>query len=390
MLSALGLSSGAYGETKWIPSLSLSERYDSNVFFAPGSLVPGAKLWDFVTAATPSIAVEHKGRPVEGTLTASASGNVYMNNSGLNYVSTNVGLDLNMNELVGRLLPGTTLRVTDSFLYTPQPPAFLTPQLGPGANPYVIGIQAFRANSSSNSGSVAGTYRWLPSTDLETSYTNSLIRFGSTFVSGTQSTLLNSNLQRVTGGFTFRISARDTTNLLYQYSEARYEVFPSFTTHGVSVSYTRLLTPSATLMVGGGPTVVNPGNSLNYTGTASLSWRATQADTLRVLYTRAFAPSFFLTASALVSNTVTGTVTHQLGERLNLTASANYAQSESVPTQVLSFRSFGASASVNYQLTRWISASVAYDYSDFRNQFQGQSFAFDRNVATLSLKGSWR
>jgi hypothetical protein len=48
-------------ETKVIPSLSLSERYDSNVYF-----VPGRNLEDYVTTVSPQLRVIHKRQLVEG------------------------------------------------------------------------------------------------------------------------------------------------------------------------------------------------------------------------------------------------------------------------------------------------------------------------------------
>lgn len=75
----------ASAETRVIPSVSVTERYDSNVFFAPSASVPGLKRWDFVTAVTPMVQVVDKTREVETTLNLGGSGNVFVNNSKLNF-----------------------------------------------------------------------------------------------------------------------------------------------------------------------------------------------------------------------------------------------------------------------------------------------------------------
>lgn len=51
------------GETKITPSLYVSERYDSNVFF-----VPGKDLQDYVTSISPQARVIHKGNFFEGVI----------------------------------------------------------------------------------------------------------------------------------------------------------------------------------------------------------------------------------------------------------------------------------------------------------------------------------
>ncbi len=49
-----------HGETKLVPSLAASERYDSNVFF-----VSGRNLEDYFTNISPQLKVDHKGRLME-------------------------------------------------------------------------------------------------------------------------------------------------------------------------------------------------------------------------------------------------------------------------------------------------------------------------------------
>src|SRR5213594_4431348 len=67
-----------------VPSLSVSERYDSNVFF-----VPGQNREDFVTTISPQVTVEEKARLLSGSLRAGATAETYVNNPGLNYVGVN-------------------------------------------------------------------------------------------------------------------------------------------------------------------------------------------------------------------------------------------------------------------------------------------------------------
>src|SRR5437899_2771009 len=85
----------AHGETKLVPSLAVSERYDSNVFF-----VPGGNLEDYVTKISPQVKVDHRGPLIEGTVQGGATAEVYVKNPGLNYVAANGGVNLNLDNAV--------------------------------------------------------------------------------------------------------------------------------------------------------------------------------------------------------------------------------------------------------------------------------------------------
>src|SRR5437867_2130921 len=166
-----------------VPLLSVSERYDSNVFFAPKSSLVGlnAKPEDFVTTVNPQLAVVHSGRLMQGMLLGGTTSEVYIQNPDLNYTGYNGQVSMELAQAVQRMLPrARSLVVSDSLLYTPQLPAFF--QGGPNfigigvpsqtSNIFGTGIQAFRINTFSNQGSVQGSYGLSPTTDFGVGYTH--------------------------------------------------------------------------------------------------------------------------------------------------------------------------------------------------------------------------
>src|SRR2546428_1074646 len=139
----------AHGETKLVPSLAVSERYDSNVLF-----IPGRHVEDYVSNISPQVTVDHKGRLIDGTVRGGATAEVYVRNPGLNYVAANGGVTLNLDNAVGQLVRGAGLKLSDTFYFTPQPPAFVAPGGASQVSQAVVrGTQAARANSLTNSGS---------------------------------------------------------------------------------------------------------------------------------------------------------------------------------------------------------------------------------------------
>jgi len=381
----------ASGETRVIPSIAVSERYDSNVFFAPQSFAPGQILWDFVTALTPEVGIQSRQRQVDASVRVGASSNVYVNNPGLNYVSTNAALLLGLNELAGLVRSGARLQIADQFTYTPEPPAFLpSTEQQIVSNPFIRGIQVTRANQLMNVASITGALPLTGTVDLDASYNYSLLRYGKSFVPRTQAVLFDTNTQSAMAGISARVTARDTLRLSYLYGSSEIIGLQTFTTHAAMVGWSRSLHPTLIASVSGGPTLIEPGNTLSYVGTASATWTPTTTDSVTINYSRAILPSFFIQAAAVASDTVTASFSHSMSANLTLTGSANYAKSEAIPTPVVMFRSYGASLSANYQLSPTLSASLSYSYSDFLSGSGGLEFRFDRNVIMLSIHAKWQ
>src|SRR2546425_70216 len=230
----------AHGETKLVPSLAVSERYDSNVFF-----VPGGNREDYVTNISPQVTVDHKGRLIDGTFRGGATAEVYVKNPGLNYIAVNGGVTLNLDNAVAQLVRGAGLKLADTFYFTPQAPAFVASGTGSQVSEaFVRGIQASRANSFTNTGSAIGSYALSPRVDLQATYMHQKIHFGTAFVSPTAGQLFNSTLQTVTAGPQLKISPLDTLTLTYQYQQAEFSRGEGFHTHGGITGWTRAFTPT--------------------------------------------------------------------------------------------------------------------------------------------------
>src|SRR5713101_7370846 len=284
----------AHGETKLVPSLAVSERYDSNVFF-----VPGGNREDYVTNISPQMKVDHKGRLIDGTVQGGATGEVYVKNPGLNYVAANGGVTLNLDNAVAQLVRGAGLKVSDTFYFTPQPPAFVAPGTGSQVSEaFVRGIQAARANSYTNAGSAMGAYALSPRVDLQATYMHQKIHFGTAFVSPTTGRFFNTTFQTVTAGPQLKVSPLDTVTLTYQYQQAEFSQgggSGGFRTQGGITGWTRAFTPTLTANVRAGMTVIESSNSVQYLGTASVVEKFQNTDA-SLSYSRAAYPSFFITS----------------------------------------------------------------------------------------------
>lgn len=379
-----------HGETRVVPSLSVSERYDSNVFF-----IPGTKLEDYVTNVSPQVRVDHKGRLIDGTVLGGVIAEAYVKNPGLNYVATNGSLDLNLDQAAAEVVRGMGLRLSDTFYFTPQPPAFAAPVAGSQVSEaFVRGIQARRANSFSNSGNVTGSYALSPVVSFQSIYMNQRIRFGNVFIAPTGPTtklFIDTTFQTVQSGPELKVSPLDTLTLSHQYQQAEFSFGGSgsgFKTQGATLGWTRLVSPILKASMAGGFTVFESGKNVQYVGTASLEWKLQNTDAT-VSYSRRVYPSFIFVAVPLLSQVLTATVRHRLTEPLTISVNGSYAKNESVPDPVLSFTSYSAMVGLEYKITRSVNATMSYSHSKFEQKFFDQSFPFERNMAMLKITAEW-
>lgn len=372
-------------DTQVIPSISVSERYDSNVFF--GFAGPGVQPDDFVTNVSPQLRVEHKGRDMDAAVNGGVTGEAYIKHPALNYIGVNGLLSLNLDNTVKRLLPRAALQISDSVTYTPQPPAFVAPQLEGPENSFARGQQSFRVNSITNNGSVNASYMLLPNATLQAGYSHSMIRFGRSFATSPLGGVFDTTTQSISAGAAVGVTPLDTLNLSYQHTDA--EVGPSsFQTHGATVGWSRVLTSQFKANATAGATIIKPGDFLTYVSSVSLIWNYRNTDTT-VRYSRAVAPSFLISAVPIISQVVSLSISHRFTERLTATGSGNYGHSADT-SSTLVFDSYVASLNLSYAISRILSTTAGYSYSNFVSRSGNAEFAFDRHLATISLRAEWK
>lgn len=395
--TGLNDASQVHAETKVIPSVSLSQRYDTNVFFAPRSFVPsGTKLWDFVTTATPQVEFLNKNQLADTSIRAGVGANAFVNNSDLAFFSTNVDAYSKLDGLVSRLLPGAKLLVSESYRYTPEPPAFLTGgKPPPTADPFTRGLQGFRANTFANIAGAQGSYAVTRNLSVRGDYSYSLFRVGTFFVQSSAGgpTFFDTNIQRWSIGPSLRLTRGDTITLKYQDTHmnqtgAGTQGF-SFTTRAVLAEYV-MKTSDWTATLTGGGTLLEQGNDMFASGGIVLAWNYDRSTKLQVSGSRDIAPATFGTGGALISNTMSMSIEHRLSKVLSLSGNANYAYSQTAPVKLQTFESYAVAGSLRYFITRQISTSLTYSYSFFGlTSPQSAPFEVPRQFVMFSLDAKW-
>lgn len=391
-------------DTRIIPSLSVSERYDSNVLFTPsGGDTLGKKRWDFVSTAVPGLQIIDKARTVETIVNANVSGNVFVNNPELNFFATQASVSMKLDGLVGQVIPGLKLQIADAFQFTPEAPSFV-PAGAPAVveNVFARGIQMVRANTITNGASVIASYPVMKSLSVEGMYNYSLVRIGKIFVEEPLDVpvfFFDSDFHRWSIGPTYNLTRGDKIGLDYSMVTARFvekststtaqQIDESISAHTIEARYA---TGGLhwTAMTSGGVTVLPREDSTFFSGRLRLSGRYDPVTQVALDLSRQLAPAFFGTAALMISTNVGLTVERRVMESLSISGSANYAINKTTPVDVGKIESYAAGVLLTYNLTRSLATSLSYQYTHF--ELTGTDFTanVNRSVVLLSLSSLWK
>ena len=368
-----------------VPFITVSERYDSNIRLTT------PKVFDYVTAVQPGARVEYRDDLVQGTLTGGFRSEVYARNSELNYVGANASMAANLDNAAGKMFRGLGLRLSDSMLYTPVPPAFLTPE-APEASFY-HGIQVGRSNALMNAANVQGTYAITQVARFNASYSHQMRRYLDQPSQGANSALFNTIVQSFLAGPQYQITPTQLIGASYQYQHLSSEPTTGgmgniTVVNGAMVTWKTSLTRELTLDVSPGVSILTSApEKLRYTMSGSLRW-SDGTTTAGLLYIRSVRPGLYISSSTMLSDIVTASLSRTLTSQWSVSALFSYAINKSIGQTSLQFESFGETGSLNYTFYSGIVASASLTNYNF--SYSGtQNSQYDRQLAMFSLRAEW-
>lgn len=372
-----------------VPFITVSERYDSNVLSSTN------KVHDYITNVSPGARWNFLNSYFDGSLMETMIAERYARNPGLSYIGTTGALNLGLDNTVGRLIRGWSLRVSDSFMYTPQQPAFVAPEAGNQVpSSFVRGIQAYRANSLSNVGAITSTMPLASNTTFVTTYTHQILRFFGKSDPSLTGALFNVTNQTLSAGPQYRLSPNHSVGVTYQFQDMAFDsqggsTTPGgITTHGGMLTWQGTLTRLITVDVAVGGAVILPANSIQTTARAALQY-TTPVITSSLSYSRGISPSYYLAGGALISDLVGLTVMYNASPSWYVLGSYNYQTSHLTDGPSLRFESHGPVGSINYRITPTIVATGQVSYYQLSFGSAGAQTVFNRELFTLSIRAEW-
>ena len=398
--------------TQFIPMLRISERYDSNVFFVPKT--PGLKLEDYVTMVSPQLFVRDSRSFAFTTLNVGTVGEYYAINSGLSYIGFNGAVASNLTPLVQRYFPGATLRISNAYTYTPNPPGFLNGNQNysgtisneiidelPVSDQFVRSFQAFRVNTKANTFNVTGSFPISPVIGMQGSYSYATVDFGKNFAPSQQSSRITFNTfdtHTISVGPTARVSPRDTVVATYNYSQTKGQVV--FESHAGTLGWVRSLAQNWVSRIYGGAALLQQEDSPSQTvfnGGASIFWVKGRSNS-GLAYNAGIYPSYINNGGALLSNNVTLSTTYFILDDLWGSVGGSYARDVSIvstPNQPeLFFETIQGYARMSYLVSRTAAVNVGYTVSHSKGTFStsspGEKDEVFRQTVTLMLTTFWQ
>jgi hypothetical protein len=170
-----------WAETKIVPLATMLGRYDSNIWNRPAQLLdPGTQVDDFQTSIGGGARVLYDTRDIEATLDGGGSFNAFLQNTNMNFFEMHVNGSVGLDRWVDQYVRGASLRVVQSFRYSPDPPAFLGGIRNVIQNDdiFLRGVQVFRSNQIINTTGIEGKYPVSRDLAFEGGYSFGLRHFG--------------------------------------------------------------------------------------------------------------------------------------------------------------------------------------------------------------------
>lgn len=385
------------GGLRIVPSLQVSERYDSNVFLASRNLLQGFTPEDFVTTVVPQVRglYTDQQRLVKINTAVGAVGSYYVNNPGLSYVGANAGVVLDMNDLLSKWRPGARWTVSDTYFYSPQPPAFLSGgQLGEQANPLVAGFQAARTNTSSNSVNTLFQFPINKTVSLSGSYTHSFIRYGSSRVPQPFG-LINQDVHIYTAGFLMDVSIYDTVRVNFIGNDFDQGERGGFSARGGTLGWVHRFSPTLSFDASGGVQVLSGevngvpiSTAIAPFGSFAIAWNI-PTTMISLAYRSAIVPSFLFQGGALLNHTVSFRMTQStpISDVAGL-LEVNYGVANEYGSNsgsAFSWTTVGGTAGLLYRATKKTFLTLTYSYQNVDNILVGTHFAYDRHVGQIAV-----
>lgn len=385
------------GGLRIIPSVQVSERYDSNVFFSPKGLLQGLTPEDFVTTVSPQVRGLYTDREklLKVNVVAGAVGSYYANNTGLSYVGANAGMVIDMSDLLSQWRPGTKWTVSDTFFYSPQPPAFLLgDQSGVSANPLVAGFQATRTNTNSNSVNTLFEFPISTMTKVSGSYTHSFIHYRASQVPQAFP-LISQETHTYLAGLVTQVTAQDTVRADFVGSEFNQGGLGAFSARGGIVGWTHNFSHTISLnatagvqILSGESTVVRISSAVAPLGSLAIRWN-NPTTSLSLAYRSGITPSFQFQSAPMLNHSVSFNMTQTtpIPDLMGLLG-ANYSVANEYGANsggALSWATVGGTAGLQYRATQKMFLMLTYVYQNVDNVFAGTHFAYDRHATQLSL-----
>jgi hypothetical protein len=357
-----------------VPSLSLAEEFDDNVFITSTN-----KSSDFITRFTPGIELGYRSEPFTLLVRSSVDTEIFARNSALDDVAARKRAALALKYLPNRLL---TLGLDTSYIETSTPSGLVG----------TAGLQFARTKATELFVIPYALYQFTPADSARLQYTfsrdtvagESLLP-GASLVAGGVTTAggVTDYTHRIDPSFAHQFTTLDTGALHYRASIFETQGARTVLSQAPMAAWVRQLTPLTSFTIRGGPRFIDDG-SVQPEVYARLDHQLRFAK-VGLEYVRT--DGILLGHPGPVeTESVTGNVEFEPLRLLTVKVQPTYTRIfDGVLQRTSTLRVYGVAATAEYPITSWLTARLTYKFS-YQEQVGPDLF---HNLVTLSLDAGY-
>jgi len=383
---AIGFSVESDAKMTLTPSLSVSEKYDDNLFFTETNMDG-----DLSTSIIPSATLAYESQYI--TLSGQYQGRFeyFSSHPDLNGYSQNATFDINFPFLL-RIAKGLDIRLTEAIIFSPGLPAFSFSDQPQESNE---GIQVPRTDTVKNHAGATISYTWTPRFSIALSYSNIIVAYTSD--SGLQEPIVHdSSLQ-----LGYKSSPSTQWNLTYGLSITDYQTdqneIADVIIHRVTIGVGHQF--STTLSVNGNVGVAR--EILTFPSEDELTSAIFDVNFSRDYNSGRFTLGYSsnagtgsgLTSSVTLSQHAFFRAAETLDRSISVFGQMDFGRNTSIPDKKeLFIFSYEVNTGVNLKIYSWLNSTLSYSY--FFQEAKGSiGSTGERNTVMLTLTATapdWR
>ena len=354
----------------FIPSITVSERYDDNIFFEK---TDGQA--DYITSIGPRLTASYGSQAVKMTAGLGARFELFSEHTELNKLRYRANLGLN----IARIARNTSLSVSDVFRFTPEPPAFIADEEGE-EDITTGGIRIPRGDSLGNVARIRLTRRISSRSDGVIGYTHTIREFE-------DPTLIDSTEHKGQVELRRKIGPRDTFSIDYRYQLFKPDQLEESESHTTGIRLNHQFSREFSIHIGVGGTYVTKesDDALAFSGSLGLN-RSFKRTRIGLRYSRAINATSGLSGEPAISQVASATINRNVTRRLGINLSQNYATNRSTLTDSVDLQSWRTRVRLTLRLRPWLRGEAEYRY--FSQTSEGIGREFRRSQALVGFSAN--
>lgn len=376
LISGFLTESSAAPAWRLIPSLSISETYNSNIFSSSD------ETGDFITGTGASFKITYTGTNTELKANYTTTWSSYANNTELNVLTHDGNINIDMARGINSYFRDVRINVSEGFSYSPDSKDYyFDVERGGDASLSNYGIRTERNDAFRNAASIDMSLPLSRNQGMNLRYSNLLTEFSDP--------VLQDNMTNSLSIGTYYTARKDTLHVDIGIMKSTADEV-DLNSYSITTGLRHKFSPvtQGEFSIGWDMIDYEAGKTSNVRGTLNLS-RTSEFITYYIGYSRDLnTVSGVKTTSPVVSQTAYINMSVRHTRLLSSTMGATYSINQSLNGDEVDIKSYNLSAEANYTIRTWLTGSFSVSHFA-QNSGVASAMDIERNLLMLKVSASW-